>query len=242
MVCNKWYQSWFNELYLPLYNHRDISDAQAFVAFAIKHLNLNPAHKILDLCCGKGRHMDIFLKQGFNVFGLDLSLFLLKQGKKENNSKQMVQGEMSRLPYKKSFDAVVNFFTSFGYYETDGENLEVLKQIGNVLKPTGRFLIDLPHAEYTLNNLVREDRTEINNLTFIQSRKFNARTKRIEKDITIQAKNEEHHFWESVRLYTPDDMDGLVKSAGLSVKDMLDLSGKPLTSESERMLVIGENP
>jgi len=63
-------------------------------------------------------------------------------------------GDMRCLPFAAaSFDWVLNFFTSFGYFEKERENFQVLEEIVRVLVPGGRFLIDIMNSANTLRHL-----------------------------------------------------------------------------------------
>lgn len=242
MARSKWYQTWFNEIYLALYTHRDKKEAAAFVEFTLKHLAPKPGCLVLDLCCGTGRHMDIFLKKGFRVVGLDLSWFLLKKGARAGRRKRTVQGDMASLPFRACFDVVVNFFTSFGYYETDRRNREVLSQVRGVLRPGGKFLLDLPNACHVVRTLVRRDVRRLGGKRVIQIRAYNRKTRRMEKTIRVVSPKGEKRFRESVRLYSQREIARMARTAGLRVSAFMDLAGGPLSPASDRMLVIGERP
>src|SRR5687768_11734730 len=47
-----------------------------------------------------------------------------------------------------SFDLVVNLFTSFGYFDDKDEDMKVLKNVYDSLRPDGTFLIDVIGKEY----------------------------------------------------------------------------------------------
>lgn len=68
---------------------------------------------------------------------------------------------MRDLPLTGGFDAVVNLFTSFGYFEEDEEQVKVLREIYRMLKPGGKFVIDYLNPAYVIRHLVphstRED-------------------------------------------------------------------------------------
>lgn len=151
-----WWRYIFNALYLK--TDADVVDDQRItnieVDLFLEILNLSLEDKILDLCCGQGRHSLELARRGFqNVEGLDRSHYLIQKAKttakKENLNVKFREGDARKLPYlPDTFDVVVILGNSFGYLGTIQEDLRVLKEIFRVLKPWGRLLIDIADSEY----------------------------------------------------------------------------------------------
>src|SRR5215213_706908 len=148
-----WYKEWFGEEYLELYSHRDASEAEEHVDFVVRGLgDVEKPRAVLDLACGTGRHTAALRQRGYRVLGVDLSLTFLARMKERGLPP--VAGDMRSLPFMdESFDWVLNFFTSFGYFERERENFLVLEEIVRVLAPGGWFLIDLMNPGPALANL-----------------------------------------------------------------------------------------
>ena len=53
---------------------------------------------------------------------------------------------MRDIPFEGEFDAIINIFTAFGYFDDDAEDQKVLNAVAKALKPEGQFLIDLINA------------------------------------------------------------------------------------------------
>ena len=150
MPVMAWYREWFGEEYLGLYSHRDEQEAEAHVDFVERQLGTPRPRAVLDLACGAGRHTAVLRRRGHRALGVDLSLTLLAHA----GGLPRVAGDMRNLPFSAgSFDWVLNFFTSFGYFEKERENFEVLEEIVRVLAPGGRFLIDIMNTAHTLRHL-----------------------------------------------------------------------------------------
>lgn len=137
----------FNSLYLKtdgdVINDQTITDNE--VTLFINLLNLKPEDKILDLCCGQGRHSLELTRRGYkNVFGLDQSSFLIRTAKSiakaENLNVQFKEGDARKLPYATdTFDVVMILGNSFGYFESIQSDVKILKEVLRILEPYGRL-------------------------------------------------------------------------------------------------------
>ena len=154
---NPWYIEFFSEDYLEIYEHTFSAERTNLeVSFIEALLGLPQKSMILDLCCGQGRHAVALAKLGFNVTGQDLSSNYLRQAeeyaKKENVHLNLINEDMRTIPFNGVFDAVINIFSSFGYFESYEQNLSVLKAIRTSLKPGGLLLMDLINREWVIRN------------------------------------------------------------------------------------------
>jgi SAM-dependent methyltransferase len=231
-----WYKEWFGEEYLELYSHRDDSEAEAHAEFVEAHLggDVKP-RAVLDLACGAGRHTAALRRRGYRTLGLDLSLTLL--ARMRSRGLPRVAGDMRRLPFQAgSFDWVLNFFTSFGYFETERENFRVLEEIVRVLIP-GPALASLEPREIQEREGLR---AEI-------ERWYDPAVQRLNKRIAVQstASTGDHHrtYMESVRLYQPEEVTIGLRWAGLEVDNLYgNFQGDPYERDSERLILLGHKP
>ncbi len=159
-VSSDWWRRIFNSTYLKtdadVVEDQDITRKEVDLFHTI--LGVNPDDKILDLCCGQGRHSMELARTGLkNVEGLDRSHYLIQrakaQAKKENLNIKFREGDARKLPYyADNFDAVMILGNSFGYFETVNDDLRVLKEVARILKPWGKLLIDVTDGEYLKQN------------------------------------------------------------------------------------------
>ncbi len=124
----EWFESWFeSEEYLKVYKHRDEKEARLLVESIISITNIKNKSKILDIACGAGRHSIEFAKKGFIVTAFDLSKNLLNNAKvnaqKAGVDIDFIRADIRDFYIDVKFDLVLNLFTSFGYFESDEENL-----------------------------------------------------------------------------------------------------------------------
>ena len=242
-----WYSEWFGRKYLELYSHRDREEASRQIDQVEKLVSPARDLPVLDLACGGGRHAIELARRGYKVVGLDLSETLLEVAREaaaeEGVEIEFVHCDMRAIPFENTFGTVLNFFTSFGYFEDEEDNLEVLRGIGRALVPGGRFLIDHINREHVLANLVPEDSCQEKGRLVTQRRRFVQKTGRLEKRIMLEEGGESEEFLESVRLYTRGEFGSLAESAGLQVVDVFGaLDGSEFGTESARMVVLGRRP
>lgn len=113
-------------------------------------------------------------------------------------------------------DAVVNLFTSFGYFEEDTEQLKVLRQIRKALRPGGRFVIDVLNAMYTAHHLVPYSEREVQGAVISETRHIESGF--VVKEIFVREPDRPaRRYTERVKLYTLETMTALLNEAGLVV-------------------------
>lgn len=163
-----WFTTWFDsEFYHKLYAHRGDNEAEQFVVSLVNELQLSPPAVVLDLACGKGRHAKQFAARGFDVVGLDLSHASMREAKKYESEHLKFYSHDMREPFgKNTFDCVFSFFTSLGYFETEGENEQVLKNISSALKTNGRVVIDYLNAPFAKKSLVAREEKDIDGIVY----------------------------------------------------------------------------
>lgn len=240
----RWYESAFGADYLDLYRHRDAAEAEQAVDLAMEQAGLEPGQAILDLCCGAGRHLAALGARGLAPIGLDLSDVLLAAAREEHGAVPIVRADMRRLPFATAaFDAVLSFFTSFGYFPGDDENRGVLLEVGRVLRPGGRFVLDFLNRAHVLAHGVRDTREVRDGRVIEQARRRNRERDSIDKRITIHAEGRPEtarEYRESVRLYSPEQVLSFFEDAGIRADAMLgSFAGEPFTASSERLIVVG---
>jgi ubiquinone/menaquinone biosynthesis C-methylase UbiE len=234
-----WWESWFGEEYLDLYPHRDLESARREAAFALARLPADPC-PLLDLCCGSGRHSLRFAESGVRPVALDYSAPLLELARRRDPRLKLVRGDMRALPFPDgSFRTVVNFFTSFGYFVRETENVAVVAEIERVLREDGVFLCDTVGREWALARLVPEESRRCGDKEYRIRRWWNAESSRIEKEIEVRREGSLETFRESVRAYTAGELAELLAAAGLSVEGAWGgFDGAPAGPDSPRLIVM----
>ncbi|PCH51046.1 MAG: SAM-dependent methyltransferase [Flavobacteriaceae bacterium] len=199
MTKNKeWFASWFDTNYYHiLYSHRNYSEAQEFMQNMVKFLKLKKDAVLLDLGCGKGRHSIYLNSLGFTVVGADLSKNSILEAKKfENDGLKFVEHDM-RNPFNSKYDAILNLFTSFGFFEDDFEDIAILQNIKNGLKHNGIAIIDFMNVKKVRKNLVAEEIQIVKGISFKINRYL--QNGFIVKEINFDADGKHHTYFEKVK-------------------------------------------
>jgi SAM-dependent methyltransferase len=236
-----WYKEWFGQEYLELYAHRDRGEAERHVDFVEARFGDRQPRAVLDLACGAGRHTGALRRRGVRALGVDLSLTLLTQ----NPELPRVAGDMRCLPFADAtFDWVLNFFTSFGYFESERENFRILEEMARVMSPGGRFLIDLFNIDRVLATLNPRETREINGRRVEIERWYDARSRRINKQIRVHAADRPvRRYLESVRAYRLEEVSNSLERADLRLEQTFGaFDGEAFGPDSERLILIGSRP
>jgi SAM-dependent methyltransferase len=241
-----WYEEWFGEEYKLVYPHRNEAEAKEQIEFLKRHIHLPEGAKVLDLCCGCGRHAVEIDGLGYTVVGLDLSEELLDlactRASACNADINFIRCDMREIPYSNHFDLIVNFFTSFGYFDDDSDNVKVLTAIAKALKSGGKFLIDYMNPDSVAKSLVKRDEKDIaGGIHVIQERWIDESPRRINKKITLIRDGKESYYRESVRMYSYEEMMDMLSGAGLRLTETYgDFADSEYTKDSPRMVLMGE--
>ncbi len=237
----EWFASWFDTPYYhTLYKDRDHTEAKAFIRQLFASLTLPANASVVDLACGKGRHAVFINSLGYDTTGVDLSEDSIQSAKKHENDRLdfFVHDMRNPLP-NKSFDLVVNLFTSFGYFEHTDENIKVLNAIRSYLKDDGLLVIDFLNADNVIENLVPKEIKEIEGITFNIHKKL--ADDQIIKNITFEDNGEHFAFQEKVQALRLSDFQQMLEETNFEIKAVYgNYNLEPLDASSDRLIIIAK--
>ncbi len=211
MENKEWFETWFDSpFYHILYDKRSDKEAYDFVANFFEKYLIESNSSILDLACGKGRLSRALAEKGNHVIGVDLSEESIQAAQEfANEQLQFYVHDMRKLFRTNYFDLIFNFFTSFGYFKTESENHQVLRNIHRSLKPGGMFVIDYFNFYKVAEKLVSEEIVTKQNIDFKISRKIT--DKDIIKNINFEYEGKKYAFQESVSAFTYSDLTRMLQ-------------------------------
>jgi 2-polyprenyl-3-methyl-5-hydroxy-6-metoxy-1,4-benzoquinol methylase len=205
-------------------------------------LALDRPQKILDMPCGFGRIANRLAAKGHNLTGVDLTPGFLEIARQDALKRNVVvcyeQGDMRCIKFGSLYDVVLMLFTSFGYF-SDEENLLVLVNAGNALKPGGRLIFDTMNRDCLLKNfqschmMEKDGNLMIDRLSFdsLQGKYYNKRI------VFRDGVRKDKPFY--IRLYNPQEITQLLSLAGLELECLYgDFDASEFSSTSRRMVVV----
>lgn len=239
-----WYEAWFDTpWYNLLYRHRDESEAIRFIDRLADYLRPEPDAEMLDLACGQGRHSRRLMQLGYSVTGIDLSPHnILAARAWENEFLSFYEHDM-RKPFRINyFNYIFNFFTSFGYFEREQDNVDCLISARKGLVPGGRLIIDFLNVEYAFRHLVRSEERWEEGVRFQIERSFTG--SHFIKTIRLQDGPIQRTFSERVMALRFADFENYLQQAGLVLQDCFGTYElEPYEPEnSPRLILIANKP
>jgi SAM-dependent methyltransferase len=235
-----WWQDFFDADYLRFWADMLTPERTRREAEAIpRMLGLPAGSTILDVPCGYGRLATPLAEAGYRVVGVDYSADMLRRV----TGVEILRGDMRRLPLAGPFDAVLNWFTSIGYFEDERDNLAALTEFARVLRPGGLLLMELNHRDAVARNFAERSWFEAQGMVVTVERRFDVLAGRTRERLRWQ----EGGAWRtrefSCRVYAASEVASMLASVGLAVESAwggTDLS--PFTHASPRLALLARKP
>lgn len=182
----EWFSNWFDSPYYPiLYSHRDEEEAAGFVDKLMEYLKL-PKHAIVaDMACGEGRFAHQLSKYVDAVHGFDLAPARIQKAINDYQTDHVhfYEHDMRAPMHVNYFDAIFNFFTSFGYFNTKRDHLNAAQSLANGLKPGGILVVDYFNNTIVKTQLVEQETVQKGDVVFELKR--SVKENKIVKEINI---------------------------------------------------------
>ena len=245
-IKREWHKDFFKSSFYNPASPAAVAKAPMEVSFVLKQLRLKKGARLLDVCCGPARHSILIAKKGINVTGYDYSADYLKEAaskaKKAGVRLALVRGDMRRLRFNGGFDAAINLFTSFGYFQRFSDDIKTLKGIARALKPGGFFIIDIVHGDFVRKNFMAKDWARLEDGSYLledaaltKDGVFNTWT------VIRKGAARKKSFFS--RMYSKSRMSAALRQAGLKpLKFWGSFRGDKLTGKTNRLIVLAVKP
>jgi len=226
-----------------LFTQQRWEDAPAEVEQVVSLLGIDPGAHVLDLCCGVGRHSLELARRGFQVTGVDRTRLYLdrasKQAEAEGLKVEFVQSDMRDFCRPDAFDAVVNMFTSFGYFEDPEDDRQVALNVCRSLRSGGVFLIDMMGKEILARIFRERDWYEENGMLILEERKITRNWSWMENHWIMFKDNNRAELRLSQRLYSAVELASLLTECGFVHIDAYgDLEGRAYDHLARRLVIV----
>ena len=210
--------------------------SRIFIDNLIIYLKIAENSKIIDIGVEKEGIQYILNKKRSNR-----NRFISKKynhAKKFENDNLFFYYEIEKEFKKDTYDAALNLFTSFGYFNTKNEHQASVNAMALNLKKEGLLIIDFMNVNKTISNLVSIEEKKINDILFNITR--SVKGKYIQKEITFKHNDKNYNFLEKVMAFTLSDLSNFIINAKLEIIDIFgDYDLNPFCEyNSDRLILI----
>jgi SAM-dependent methyltransferase len=199
---------------------------------------------VLDVPSGQGRHAHLLAEFGYDVDGLDYSKDLLEVARKRGvaHNLRYARGDMRKMHarWTRRFDAVLNLFTSFGFFAHPSDDARVIREFARVLKPGGTLVWHGGSRDGVMARFLPRDWwTSSDGTLFAQEREFDSLSGVLTVHSTWRKGSKKGTREHRLRLYTATRLSELCADAGLVVEQAYDgFNDRPMRRTSSEMLLV----
>jgi SAM-dependent methyltransferase len=185
------------------------------VDLALELLELPEGAAVLDLCCGPGRHSLELARRGYRVTGVDRTGDYLAEGRRraaeEGLDVEFVCADMREFVRADAFDAVLNLFTSFGYFDAPDDDRIVAANLHWSLRGGGGLLMDVMGREVLARKFTPRDWRERDGALMLEERRIVDDWSRVESRWILVEDGRRSESTISVRLYSAGELGALLR-------------------------------
>lgn len=228
---------------------------EAEVSLIKNLLGVKEGERLFDWPCGWGRHSLRLAEEGLKVTSLDINTYHLDKLKKALEGKtEEVQERVEikkqdlrhSLNRERQYDYGINMFSSFGFFGDD-ENLQVLQNFYDLLKPGGKLLI---HLDFNAGRVIYGDNNDYaasRNIRFNGQdyslkveKKYCYEDKRLHGRWELTEKNEVKEY--SFRIYSEAEWVELLERVGFIGVQFFNGQGELQTPQDIDTVILAKKP
>lgn len=228
-----------------LFSEQRIENAKEEARSIAKLLRLRRGARVLDLCCGIGRHSIEMARRGFQVTGVDRTERYLRRArraaKKQEVSVEFVKSDMRDFCRPDSFHAILSMFTSFGYFRDKNDDRKVARNMYTSLRKGGKLILELMGKERLARIFQQRGWYRVGNRIILEERKMNDDWSMIRSRWTVIKGKERQEFTLIHRIYSAVELGDVLKECGFSIAGVHgDLAGEAYGPDSLRLVVVAK--
>lgn len=227
-----------------MFNQARLEQTPEDVDAIVELLGLAPDARVLDLCCGPGRYALELRRRGFAVTGVDLHAPYLEQAREKDAEVEWVHSDMREFRRDGAFDAAINLFSSFGYFEDPEDDRRVARNVCQSLKPGGVFLLDTMGKEVLARKFQPRGWDELDDgSVLLQDRKLVDEWGGIRTTWTRIRGRDRESFTFTMRLYSGRELATLLMEAGFATVTLYGaFDGRTYDHEALRLMALANAP
>jgi SAM-dependent methyltransferase len=217
---NSYSRHWFGHFHADISQERTATEIELICSVA----PLPEFRRVLDVCCGMGRHARALVQRGYSVTGIERDAGAIAKARELGGGPEYVQADVREYqPAPSSYDVAIVMSQSFGYFDNK-TNRELLRRLGDGVREGGRVLLDLWNWDFLV---AHQDERNLETPSGIVRENKRVDNGRLRVHLTYPDGAEEDFDWQ---LFAPAEMKSFAESAGLSlltVRTNFDLTEKP---------------
>ncbi len=227
---------------------QEVEQTEAQADFALRVLGLRPGQRVLDVCCGPGRHALALARRGMDVTALDRDGVLLAMGRRRAAAAGLtvrwVEADARRPPRLGVFAGAMCLFASWGYAGDPAEDGLVLAGVARGLAPGARFLLDVPNLTWLAAHPTGRSLSLARGTAVREERRFHPDSRTL--DVSWDVRRRGRPRWTTdirYRVYALEEMEWHLAAAGLVLDAAYGgFDGSSLTAQSPRCVVLSRRP
>jgi SAM-dependent methyltransferase len=198
---------------------------------------------VLDLGTGAGRHAIELARRGFRVTGVDRTERYLGRARvaaaAAGVAVELVAEDMRRFARPQAFDAALNLFTSFGYFDDAGDDLSVARNLCESLVPGGAALFELMGKEVLAGIFRERDWHELVDGFLLEERRVSEGWSGLDLRWVVVRAGTARELRLRHRLYSGAELRALLREAGFASVDLYgSLAGGPYDRSATRLVAV----
>jgi SAM-dependent methyltransferase len=208
----------------------------------VRLLGLRPGSRVLDIPCGFGRIANRLAELGCEVTGVDSSAAFLDVARSAGGRVEYHQADMREYVPEGRYDAVVNWFSSFGYFD-DAADRALLATWCRALAPGGKLVLEHQNRQRVLGLILNGGGTS----TYVHERgddlladrtTFDPLTGRMHTERISVRGDRVRRYRFSLRTFAFTELREWLLDAGFTGVEGYGAEGEPLSLGSRRMVVV----
>jgi SAM-dependent methyltransferase len=237
----EWWESFFDEVWLsggfsPAGEEAPVEE----IDYLWRQLELRPGSRLVDVCCGVGRHSIPLAERGVEVTGVDFCADYVERAEKRAGRLPVsfVRADMRETGLEGgAFDAVINMWTSFGYFADEAENERAMAEFARLLRRSGRLVMSLVNRDGLMNLFQQKRGSTTGDWLLFEDSEPDYLTGRMKSRwLWVSPAGERYEREIDHRIYAVHELVGMGARFGLEMVDAHgSLRGEPSGRESTHM-------
>ena len=204
---NSYSQRWFKFFHVGITESRTTQETDFICACA----PLPCFRKVVDVCCGMGRHARALFSRGYSVTGVERDAVAVARARELASGPSYIQADVRDYqPDICAYDLAIVMSQSFGHLDT-ATNRDVLRRLAMGVRAGGRVVLDLWSPEFFATHQGERDFDLPGGI--VRERKH-VEDGRLFVHLDYPDGGHDDFEWE---LYAPAEMSSLAASVGLTL-------------------------